>query len=84
MRALSVCGGCRFQDLDYAIQVAAKDQVRDALKRIGGIAEPPLEPILSADSPFFYRNKMEYPFTQTSDGPALEASTKHQAAGTSG
>jgi 23S rRNA (uracil1939-C5)-methyltransferase len=67
-----VCGGCRFQDLDYALQVAAKeDQVRDALKRIGGIAEPPLEPILPADSPFFYRNKMEYSFTQTSDGPAL-------------
>jgi 23S rRNA (uracil1939-C5)-methyltransferase len=67
-----VCGGCRFQDLDYAFQVAAKeDQVRDALKRIGGIAEPPLEPILPADSPFFYRNKMEYSFTQTSDGPAL-------------
>ena len=42
------CGGCRFQDLDYAVQVAAKDdQVRDALKRIGGIAEPPLEPILA-------------------------------------
>jgi 23S rRNA (uracil1939-C5)-methyltransferase len=67
-----VCGGCRFQDLDYALQVAAKeDQVRDALKRIGGIAEPPLEPILPADSPFFYRNKMEYSFTQRPEGPAL-------------
>jgi 23S rRNA (uracil1939-C5)-methyltransferase len=67
-----VCGGCRFQDLDYAVQVAAKeDQVRDALKRIGGIAEPPLEPILPAESPFFYRNKMEYSFTQTPDGPTL-------------
>ena len=33
------CGGCRFQDLDYAVQVAAKeDQVRDALVRIGGLA----------------------------------------------
>jgi 23S rRNA (uracil1939-C5)-methyltransferase len=67
-----VCGGCRFQDLDYAVQAAAKeDQVRDALKRIGGIAEPPLEPILPASSPFFYRNKMEYSFTQTPEGPAL-------------
>ena len=67
-----VCGGCRFQDLDYAAQAAAKeDQVRDALRRIGGIAEPPLEPILPADAPFFYRNKMEYSFTQTPEGPAL-------------
>ncbi len=66
------CGGCRFQDLDYAVQVAAKEaQVRDALVRIGGIASPPLEPILPAASPFFYRNKLEYSFTQTPSGPAL-------------
>ena len=66
------CGGCRFQDLDYAVQAAAKeDQVRDALKRIGGIPEPPLEPILPAASQFFYRNKLEYSFTQTPTGPAL-------------
>ena len=66
------CGGCRFQDLDYAVQVAAKEaQVRDALVRIGGIADPPLEPIVPAVDPFFYRNKMEYSFTQTPSGPAL-------------
>jgi len=66
------CGGCRFQDLDYAVQAAAKeDQVRDALKRIGGIPEPPLDPILAAESRFFYRNKLEYSFTQTPSGPAL-------------
>ncbi|MBA2331958.1 MAG: class I SAM-dependent RNA methyltransferase, partial [Actinobacteria bacterium] len=66
------CGGCRFQDLDYAVQVAAKEaQVRDALVRIGGIADPPLEAILPAASPFFYRNKLEYSFTQTPAGPAL-------------
>jgi 23S rRNA (uracil1939-C5)-methyltransferase len=66
------CGGCRFQDLAYEVQVASKeDQVRDALRRIGGIAEPPLEPILPAESQFFYRNKLEYSFTQTPSGPAL-------------
>ena len=66
------CGGCRFQDLAYEAQLAAKhDQVRDALQRIGGIAEPPLEPIVSAESAFHYRNKMEYSFTQTPDGPTL-------------
>ena len=66
------CGGCRFQDLAYASQVTAKeDQVRDAFVRIGGVAEPPLEPILAAESPFHYRNKLEYSFTQTPSGPAL-------------
>ena len=66
------CGGCRFQDLDYAVQAAAKEaQVRDALVRIGGIGEPPLEAIVPAESAFFYRNKLEYSFTQTPSGPAL-------------
>jgi 23S rRNA (uracil1939-C5)-methyltransferase len=66
------CGGCRFQDLAYEAQIAAKaDQVRDALQRIGGIADPPLEPILPAESQFHYRNKLEYSFTDTPKGAAL-------------
>jgi 23S rRNA (uracil1939-C5)-methyltransferase len=66
------CGGCRFQDLAYEAQAKAKEaQVADALRRIGGIAEPPLEPIIPAENIFHYRNKLEYSFTQTDDGPAL-------------
>ncbi len=66
------CGGCRFQDLAYTAQLDAKEaQVRDALARLAGLAEAPLEPIVPAESPFFYRNKMEYSFTRTPDGPAL-------------
>ncbi len=66
------CGGCRFQDLAYEAQTAAKhDQVRDALVRIGRVAEPPLEPILPAESVFHYRNKLEYSFTDTPKGAAL-------------
>ena len=68
----NVCGGCRFQDLAYEAQLASKEaQVRDALVRIGGIAEPPLEPIVAALSQYGYRNKLEYSFTQTEAGPAL-------------
>jgi 23S rRNA (uracil1939-C5)-methyltransferase len=66
------CGGCRFQDLAYEAQVAAKEeQVGDALRRIGGVAEPPLEPLLPAVERFHYRNKLEYSFTATPSGPAL-------------
>jgi 23S rRNA (uracil1939-C5)-methyltransferase len=66
------CGGCRFQDLAYESQVAAKEeQVADALRRIGGIPEPPLEPIMPAVEVFHYRNKLEYSFTATPEGPAL-------------
>jgi 23S rRNA (uracil1939-C5)-methyltransferase len=66
------CGGCRFQDLDYDVQLDAKHrQVEDALRRIAGIAEPPLEPIVAAVEKFHYRNKLEYSFTQLEEGPAL-------------
>src|SRR5438132_13628790 len=66
------CGGCRFQDLAYEAQVAAKDeQVGDGLRRIGGIQEPPLESILPAEAVFHCRNKLEYSFTQLETGPAL-------------
>jgi 23S rRNA (uracil1939-C5)-methyltransferase len=66
------CGGCRFQDLAYEAQLRAKaDQVADALRRIGGFGDPPLEPIVPAASVFHYRNKLEYSFTQYEDGPTL-------------
>jgi 23S rRNA (uracil1939-C5)-methyltransferase len=66
------CGGCRFQDLRYETQIAAKEvQVGDALRRIGGIADPPLEPILPAEEQFHYRNKLEYSFAETVRGAAL-------------
>ena len=66
------CGGCRFQDLAYEAQIESKAaQVADALRRIGGIDQPPLEPILPAAEIFHYRNKLEYSFTQTEAGAAL-------------
>ena len=66
------CGGCRFQDLAYEAQLESKAaQVRDALVRIGGVGEPPLEEIVSAESIFHYRNKLEYSFTATPAGPSL-------------
>jgi 23S rRNA (uracil1939-C5)-methyltransferase len=66
------CGGCRFQDLAYEAQLEAKaGQVRDALGRIGGLAEVELEPAVPAESLFHYRNKLEYSFTGTPEGTGL-------------
>ena len=71
-RHFGVCGGCRFQDLAYDVQVAEKErQVRDALVRIGRFADPPLEPIVPAASQFGYRNKLEYSFASGPDGVEL-------------
>ena len=71
-RHFGVCGGCRFQDLAYEVQLAEKErQVRDALVRIGRFAEPPLEPIVPAEAQYGYRNKLEYSFTAGDDGIEL-------------
>ena len=71
-RHFGVCGGCRFQDLAYEVQLAEKErQVRDALVRIGRFAEPPLEPIVPAEAQYGYRNKLEYSFASGEYGVDL-------------
>jgi 23S rRNA (uracil1939-C5)-methyltransferase len=71
-RHFGVCGGCRFQDLDYSLQLEAKHtQVRDALVRLGGFVDPPLQPIVPARTQFGYRNKLEYSFASGDDRLAL-------------
>lgn len=63
-RHFGTCGGCRWQHMTYESQLAMKeDHVREAFRRIGKISSPPIEPILGADQPYFYRNKMEYSFS---------------------
>ena len=65
------CGGCSWQQLGYEAQLAAKEaEVRDSLERIGGFSELPIEPIIAADEPWFYRNKMEFTF-HAADGLGL-------------
>src|ERR1700704_3159484 len=48
-------GGCGSRNLAYDARVEQKHaQVRDALQRIAGIAEPPLEPILPCEPDIFF------------------------------
>jgi 23S rRNA (uracil1939-C5)-methyltransferase len=62
------CGGCSWQHLDYAQQLAWKErQVRDHLERLAGMPDPPVLPIMGMDEPWRYRNKMEYAFSQFTD-----------------
>ncbi len=53
--------------------------MRDALIRIGRIAEPPVEPIIPAASLYHYRNKLEYSFTSGDEGASSSASTARVA-----
>ena len=67
-----VCGGCAWQDLDYAEQLRHKqEQVVDALRRLGGLEGYALEPIEPAAETYGYRNKVEYTWLAGQQGPAL-------------
>src|ERR687897_880625 len=66
------CGGCRFQDLDYQAQVAAKEaQVRDALVRIGGLAGAARQAMVPGGVVFPHPKKLEYSFAPGPAGPVL-------------
>ena len=59
-----VCGGCKWQVLPYSEQIRYKQkQVEDNLRRIGKIELPEISPILGSDKTEFYRNKLEFTFS---------------------
>ena len=59
-----VCGGCKWQMLPYELQLKHKQkQVVDNLTRIGKVELPEILPILGAPETTFYRNKLEYTFS---------------------
>ena len=59
-----VCGGCRWQDLQYTEQLHYKQQeVTDNLKRIGQLELPPVNPIRASANEKYYRNKLEFTFS---------------------
>src|SRR6478672_2388481 len=61
-----VCGGCKWQNMQYSQQLFYKNnEVFNHLKRIGKIELPEFEPILGSEKQFFYRNKMEFSFSDS-------------------
>ncbi|WP_407489283.1 23S rRNA (uracil(1939)-C(5))-methyltransferase RlmD [Elizabethkingia anophelis] len=60
----SVCGGCKWQNLSYEKQLQFKeDEVLNSIRRIGGIEGFEALPILGSAEQYFYRNKMEFSFS---------------------
>jgi len=58
------CGGCKWQDLGYEHQLFYKQkEIENNLKRLGKIEIPALLPILGSAEQYFYRNKMEFSFS---------------------
>ncbi len=58
------CGGCKWQNLDYQTQLSFKHKtVADALTRIGKLDIARLEPIFGNKEAYYYRNKLEFSFS---------------------
>jgi 23S rRNA (uracil1939-C5)-methyltransferase len=58
------CGGCRWQNLPYALQLRAKrDLVAECLAHLGGIPGDLVPPAIASPEEYFYRNKMEFSFS---------------------
>ena len=60
------CGGCKWQHMDYSHQLYYKEkEVINNLKRIGHLELPEITPILGSQEQYFYRNKMEFSFSDS-------------------
>lgn len=58
------CGGCKWQNMSYETQLSFKQKtVSDALTRIGHLDISTLKPILGNKESYFYRNKLEFSFS---------------------
>lgn len=63
------CGGCQWQHIDYQYQLEAKrNQVVQALERIGGFVDPRVDAVLHSSSALAYRNKATYPVGTSATG----------------
>jgi 23S rRNA (uracil1939-C5)-methyltransferase len=59
-----LCGGCKWQDMQYSQQLVFKQQqVTNQLKRIGHLELPEISEIIPSENTKYYRNKLEYTFS---------------------
>lgn len=59
-----ICGGCKWQHLPYNLQLKYKEkQVKDNLIRIGKAELPVINPIIGSSEIYYYRNKLEFTFS---------------------
>ena len=61
-----LCGGCKWQNMSYEHQLIFKQsEVENNLKRIGHLEFPEVLPIIGSKQFFYYRNKMEFSFSDS-------------------
>lgn len=71
------CGGCQLLQVQYDAQLAIKHKiVTDALERIGGIKDVPVNAVIGMETPYRYRNKAQ--FKISGKGVGFFAKRSHQ------
>ncbi len=58
------CGGCQYQHMPYQSQLRAKTaQLRQTLRKLAGLDDPPIRPIVPSPTPWHYRNHIQFHLT---------------------
>lgn len=66
------CGGCQIQALSYEKQLAFKQKkVENNLRHIGGFSDVTVDSIIGMETPFYYRNKAQFPMGTDKDGHVI-------------
>ena len=78
-----VCGGCHYQHLPYETQLKVKAEIlRDQLKRIGHLADAPVQATVPSPQAWNYRNQVQFHLTPEGKLGYVRASSEPMAAGT--
>ena len=71
-----ICGGCHYQNLPYEEQLKAKTEIlRDQLRRIGKIEDPPVQDMVPSPGPWNYRNHVQFHLTDEGNLGYVRAQT---------
>lgn len=80
-----LCGGCKWQHMNYDAQLAFKfNQVKEAFERIGQLSIKEIKPILGSEYIFEYRNRLDFGFSHQRYLETHEMSKVHDAASLAG
>ena len=72
------CGGCHYQHVSYETQLTAKaDILRDQLRRIGKIENPPVQKTVASPNEWNYRNHIQFHLDDHGK-PGFQASASNQ------
>jgi 23S rRNA (uracil1939-C5)-methyltransferase len=77
-RHFTRCGGCHYQHVAYERQLEMKSEIlRDLLRRIGGLIDPPIAPVVPSLRQFNYRNHIQFHPLPTGELSFYRAHSKH-------